>query len=85
MNDVTRGSGRLLADWLSLAAAPAFGLMAILSAGVEGGAQQMWCSPATHMSPLTGMVPMYVLMSAFHITPWLKLLSGRRRAARPAS
>lgn len=79
-----RGSGRFVADWLSLAAAPAFGLMAILSAGVESAAQQMWCSPATHMSPLTGMVPMYVLMSAFHITPWLKLVSGRRRAARPA-
>lgn len=72
-----------LADWLSLAAAPAFGLMAILSAGAGSGAQQMWCSPATHLSPLTGMVPMYVLMSAFHITPWLRLVSGRRRAARP--
>jgi hypothetical protein len=36
-----------------------------------------------HMSPLTGMVLMYVLMSGFHLTPWLKLiyrLAKRRRA-----
>jgi hypothetical protein len=26
-------------------------------------------------SPLSGMVPMYVLMSVFHAPPWLKLLS----------
>ena len=25
-------------------------------------------------SPLSGMVPMYVLMSAFHLAPWLKLV-----------
>jgi hypothetical protein len=25
-----------------------------------------------------GMVPMYLLMSAFHSAPWLKLISGRR-------
>jgi hypothetical protein len=28
--------------------------------------------------PLAGMVPMYLLMSAFHLTPWLKLIAGRR-------
>jgi hypothetical protein len=27
------------------------------------------------------MVPMYVLMSAFHSAPWLKLISRQRRAA----
>jgi hypothetical protein len=26
---------------------------------------------------LSGMVPMYVLMSAFHFAPWLKLISRR--------
>jgi hypothetical protein len=26
------------------------------------------------------MVAMYLLMSAFHLAPWLKLISGRRRA-----
>jgi hypothetical protein len=29
-------------------------------------------------SAIGGMVPMYLLMSAFHLTPWLKLISGRR-------
>jgi len=27
------------------------------------------------------MVPMYLLMSAFHLPPWLKLISGRRGRA----
>ncbi len=73
-----------LADWLSLAAAPTFGLMAILTAIAESGAHPMWCSAAMHMSPLTGMVPMYALMSAFHFTPWLKLISGWRSGMRTA-
>lgn len=73
-----------VAEWLSLAAAPAFGLMALVSAIAEAGAHQTWCSAAMHGSPLTGMVPMYVLMSAFHITPWVRLASGWRRAVRPA-
>jgi hypothetical protein len=33
-------------------------------------------------SALTGMVPMYLLMSAFHSAPWLKLISSRRSGAR---
>ncbi|AJD40173.1 hypothetical protein C9413_20170 [Rhizobium sp. SEMIA 4085] len=64
------------ADWLSLAAAPTFAVMAVLTS-VSGGTD-MICSAASHTSPLTGMVPMYVLMSAFHLAPWLKLLSSRR-------
>jgi hypothetical protein len=50
--------------------------MALLT--LAGGAPDMLCS----VSPLTGMVPMYLLMSAFHATPWLKLLSRRRGDAR---
>jgi hypothetical protein len=65
-----------MADWLSLAAAPSFALMALLT-GVLGG--DMLCSAA---SPLSGMVPMYALMSAFHSAPWLKLIASRRRARR---
>ena len=63
------------ADWLSLAAAPTFAVMALLT--LAGGAPDMLCSA----SPLTGMVPMYLLMSAFHAAPWLKLLSRRRSDA----
>jgi hypothetical protein len=73
-----------VADWLSLAAAPTFGLMALFAAMADTGAHQMWCSAAVHGSPLTGMVSMYALMSAFHIPPWLKVASGWRRAASPA-
>jgi hypothetical protein len=69
------------AGWLRLAAAPTFAVMAILSC-LSGGADMM-CS-AHGVSVLSGMVPMYVLMSAFHSVPWLKLIS-RRRSATPRS
>jgi hypothetical protein len=63
--------------WLGLAAAPTFAGMALLTCVPSGGAD-MACSAAHGGSPLSGMVPMYVLMSAFHSTPWLKLISRRR-------
>ena len=66
------------ADWLYLAAAPTFAIMALLT-GVLGSPDAL-CS-AAGASPLGGMVPMYLLMSAFHLAPWLKLISGRRSGA----
>jgi hypothetical protein len=69
------------ADWLRLAAAPTFAIMALLT-GVGGGAPDMLCSPAHGASPLNGMVAMYLLMTAFHLAPWLKLFSSRRSDAR---
>ena len=63
------------ADWLYLAAAPTFAIMALLT-GVFGGAPDVLCS-AAGASPFGGMVPMYLLMSAFHLAPWLKLIAGR--------
>jgi hypothetical protein len=69
------------ADWLGLAAAPTFAVMALLTC-VTGGDADMMCSAAHAVSPLSGMVPMYVLMSAFHLAPWLKLISRRRSVAR---
>ena len=65
--------------WLGLAAAPTFAVMALLTCVPSGGADMM-CSAAHGVSPLSGMVSMYVLMSAFHSTPWLKLISRRRSA-----
>lgn len=65
------------ADWLSLAAAPTFAIMALLT-GVLGGPADMICSAAQDGSPLTGMALMYLLMSAFHSAPWLKLVFRRR-------
>ena len=74
---VTRRSAvtRRVAKVLYLAAAPTFAIMALVT-GVVGGPTDALCS-ATGASPLGGMVPMYLLMSAFHLAPWLKLISGR--------
>jgi hypothetical protein len=71
------------ADWLGFAAAPTFAIMALMT-GVSGGGQMaMMCSTTQDASPLGGMAAMYLLMSAFHSAPWLKLcgrafrISGR--------
>src|SRR6202163_4136679 len=66
------------ADWLCLAAAPTFAIMALLTGVLGGGPPDTLCSAAQDASPLSGMVPMYLLMSAFHSAPWLKLISSRR-------
>jgi hypothetical protein len=72
------------AEWLCLAAAPAFAAMALLTAHAEAGRPNMLCSAADHASWLSGMVPMYLLMSAFHSPPWLRFILGRRCGARRA-
>jgi hypothetical protein len=70
-----------IADWLSLTAAPSFMIMALLTGLLGDGAPDLLCSSA-HMSPLGGMVPMYLLMSAFHLAPWLRLVARHSRPAR---
>jgi hypothetical protein len=60
---------------LQFAAAPTFAVMALLTVIAGHGASDILCAAALDASPLTGMVPMYVLMSAFHAAPWLRLLS----------
>ena len=75
-NDVARSA----ADWLYLAAAPTFAIMALLTGVPGGGPADAMCSTAG-MSPLAGMMPMYLLMSAFHLAPWLKLIARRRGGA----
>jgi hypothetical protein len=67
------------ADWLCLAAAPTFAMMALLTGVLGGGAPDLLCSVTKQAFPLNGMVLMYVLMSAFHLAPWLRLISGRSR------
>jgi hypothetical protein len=73
-----RGTARRAAGWLSLGAAPAFACMAVLTDILGRGAHETMCPMATHLSSLTGMVPMYALMTAFHCGPWLELIFRKR-------
>ncbi|MDB5455821.1 MAG: hypothetical protein JWP92_1406 [Caulobacter sp.] len=68
------------ADWLGLAAAPTFAVMALLTSVLGGGKMAMICGVAQEPSSLGGMVAMYLLMSGFHSGPWLKLIARRRLA-----
>lgn len=58
---------------LYLAAAPTFAMMALLTAVLGDGSAL--CSVAG-TSPLSGMEAMYLLMSVFHLPPWLKLIAS---------
>jgi hypothetical protein len=69
------------ANWLCLAAAPTFAIMALFTSVLGGGSHDLLCAAAQDASPLSGMVWMYMLMSAFHLVPWLKLISSRRSGA----
>jgi hypothetical protein len=67
-------TARAVARWLCLGATPTFALLALWTTGP--GAGPALCSAAS-TSPLNGMAAMYLLMSAFHAPPWLKLIAGR--------
>ena len=64
---------------LSLAASPTFATIALTGA-LDAGAPDLLCSAAQHASPMRGMMAMYLLMSAFHLAPWMKLIAGLRFA-----
>lgn len=70
-------AARHLARWLALAATPTFAIMAALTAMIGGGPADMLCA-AGQGSVLGGMVPMYLLMSAFHSGAWLRLIAEWR-------
>ncbi|MCZ0964488.1 hypothetical protein [Paracoccus benzoatiresistens] len=59
------------AGWLSLAASPSFAVMAAMTA-LDGGGL---CLSAPGASPMSGMTGMYLLMSIFHLPPWLRLIA----------
>ena len=65
-----------MAGWLGLAAAPTFAIMALVTS-LSGAGTDMMCLAGHGASPLSGMVPMYLLMSAFHSAPWLRMVSRR--------
>jgi hypothetical protein len=69
------------ADWICLAAAPTFAIMALMTGVLGAGPHDLLCSGTQDASPLSGMVWMYLLMSAFHSAPWLKLIASRRSGA----
>lgn len=57
---------------LSLAAAPAFAAMAVLSA--LPGEGSLLC--VSQSGPMSGMTMMYALMSVFHFTPWVTWIAA---------
>lgn len=73
----TRG----MADWLCLAASPVFAAMALLTSTQSG--PPMLCSMGMDSALIGGMAPMYLLMSLFHLPPWLKLIASGQRSDRP--
>jgi hypothetical protein len=73
-----------ITKWLCLAATPTFAFMALLTSVLGGGQMELLCA-AGHGSPLNGMVSMYLLMSAFHSAPWLKLIASQRSTHRSRS
>jgi hypothetical protein len=74
-----------VAGWLSLAAAPTFAIMALLTCVLGGHPPDMLCVTAHDACPLSGMAPMYLLMSAFHSPPWLKLIAGLMKTQKKSS
>jgi hypothetical protein len=79
-NEENAAAAAGVVKWLCLAATPTFAIMALLT-GLDGSPMDRLCSSAPG-APLSGMVPMYLFMSAFHSPPWLMLIFGRRGAVR---
>jgi hypothetical protein len=60
--------------WLAFAASPTFTLMAWFAA--HDAPPIALCSSGPGILPIHGMTAMYLLMSLFHLSPWLKLVRG---------
>jgi hypothetical protein len=69
-------SASAVAEWLSLAAAPTLTIMALLTVVLDKSLPNAFCAAAGSFWP-GGMAPMYLLMAAFHLVPWLRLISRR--------
>ena len=62
---------------LGLAAAPTFAIMAVWN-GFFCGPPAGLCVATPGAAGLSGMTAMYLLMCAFHLSPWLRLFAERR-------
>ena len=74
------GQAHSPAGWLALAASPTFALMAWIAA--NDARPMPFCVSSAAILPLDSMTTMYLLMSLFHLSPWLKLASSQPRSHR---
>lgn len=74
----TPAANQRVTGWLAFAASPSFGLMAWIAA--THAPPTMLCSSGPNILPIDGMTTMYLLMSLFHLSPWLRLASSRQQA-----
>jgi hypothetical protein len=72
-----------VAKWLRFAAAPTFTIMALLTVVLDNRLPNTFCTATGSLWP-GGMAPMYLLMAASHLVPWLRLISRRGNATRHA-
>ncbi|WEX11005.1 hypothetical protein [Chelativorans sp. AA-79] len=72
-------NGTATAGWLAYAASPTFALMGLIAAHDAAGIAL--CSAGSGILPVDGMTAMYLLMSLFHLPPWLRLASTAGRAS----
>ena len=72
-----KAAGIPAASLLPLASTPTFVVMALWSA-LAGDPAEMMCGSGGGAFHLNGMAAMYALMSVFHVSPWLTLLSNWR-------
>ena len=71
------------AGGLALAASPTFALMAWIAA--NDAPPMAFCASGSSILPIDGMTAMYLLMSLFHLSPWLKLAAARPASGRPGA
>ncbi len=70
------------ASWIGFAASPTFALMAWISANDMQG---MICASDPDILPIGGMAFMYLLMSVFHLSPWVRIVSAISRQSNQPS
>ena len=81
IGSMTSGDGGYTATlwmvrWLPFAASPVFPLLALVTGISDAGRTDIICLTTDDTSYFNNMVVMYLLMSFFHLPPWLKTLFG---------